>query len=413
MPLASPAAPPDSAALPASVQRSVLLLSMATFSSMATQRVCDAMLPELSREFGVSMAQAAQVVSFFAVVYGLSQLVYGPLGDRFGKYRIVVLATLGCSLGSVASALAGSLDALLAGRVLAALCAAAIIPMTMAWIGDTVPYAQRQETLARVGLGTTLGLVSGQLLGGLMADSLGWRWAFALLAGLFTAVGCLLLRDMRQQTFEPAQAAALGSTRFGAQTWAMLSNPWPAQVLLTACIEGAAGFGVLAIVASHLHHALGLSLSQAGAVAALFGLGGMLYMATAKGLIRRLGEAGLALAGGAGMAGSFALLGLATGWPLTALASLSAGFWFFMFHNTMQTQATQMAPAARGTAVSLFAAFLFLGQAIGVVAAASLSSWIGSGKVIVGGGLVILALGAWLARSLRARAAQALSARQV
>lgn len=412
MPLASPVTPPDSAALPASVLRSVLLLSMATFSSMATQRVCDAMLPELSREFDVSMAQAAQVVSFFAVVYGLSQLVYGPLGDRFGKYRIVMLTTLGCSLGSVASALAGSLDALLAGRVLAALCAAAIIPMTMAWIGDTVPYAQRQETLARVGLGTTLGLVSGQLLGGLMADTLGWRWAFALLAGLFTAVGFLLLRDLRQQTPVSAHAAA-GPTRFGAQTWAMLSNPWPAQVLLTACIEGAAGFGVLAIVASHLHHALGLSLSQAGAVAALFGLGGMLYMATAKALIRRLGEAGLALAGGAGMAGSFALLGLATWWPLTVLASLSAGFWFFMFHNTMQTQATQMAPAARGTAVSLFAAFLFLGQAIGVVAAASLSSWIGSGQVIVGGGLVIFALGAWLARSLRARAAQALSARQV
>lgn len=412
MPPAHPATQPVDAALPASVQRSVLLLSMATFSSMATQRVCDAMLPELSREFGVSMAQAAQVVSFFAVVYGLSQLIYGPLGDRFGKFRIVVLATLGCSLGSVASALAGSLDALLAGRVLAALCAAAIIPMTMAWIGDTVPYAQRQETLARVGLGTTMGLVSGQLLGGLMADTLGWRWAFALLAGLFTVVGVFLVRDMRQQMPRSA-AAATGPTGFAAQTWAMLSNRWPAQVLLTACIEGAAGFGVLAIVASHLHHALGLSLSHAGAVAALFGLGGMLYMATAKGLIRRLGESGLALAGGAGMAGSFALLGLATWWPLTVLASLSAGFWFFMFHNTMQTQATQMAPAARGTAVSLFAAFLFMGQAIGVVAAASLSSWIGSGNVIVGGGLVILALGAWLARGLRARAAQALLARQV
>ena len=114
MSLAPPAAAPALPALPASVQRSVLLLSMATFTSMSTQRVCDAMLPELSREFGVSMAAAAQVVSFFAIVYGLSQLIYGPLGDRFGKFRIVVLTTLGCSLGSLASALVGSLDALLA-----------------------------------------------------------------------------------------------------------------------------------------------------------------------------------------------------------------------------------------------------------------------------------------------------------
>lgn len=403
MSLAHTAAAPALPALPASVQRSVLLLSLATFTSMSTQRVCDAMLPELSREFGVNMAQAAQVVSFFAVVYGLSQLVYGPLGDRFGKFRIVVLATLGCSLGSLASALAGSLDALLAGRVLAALCAAAIIPMTMAWIGDTVPYAQRQETLARVGLGTTMGLVGGQLLGGLMADTLGWRWAFALLTVLFTAVGFLLLSDMRKQAPATRAETTGGPTGFAGQAWAMLSSRWPAQVLLTACIEGAAAFGVLAIVASHLHHERGLSLSHAGAVAALFGLGGMLYMASAKGLIRRLGEARLALAGGAGMAISFSVLGLASWWPLAAVGSLSAGFWFFMFHNTMQAQATQMAPAARGTAVSLFAAFLFLGQAIGVVTAASLSHWIGSGRVIACGGVVIFGLGLWLSRSLRAR----------
>ena len=52
---------------------------------------------------------------------------------------------------------AGSLNALVLARVITGLCAAAIIPLSMAWIGDAVPYEQRQETLAKVGLGTTLG----------------------------------------------------------------------------------------------------------------------------------------------------------------------------------------------------------------------------------------------------------------
>ena len=57
-----------SATLSASTRRSVLLLSFATFSSMAAQRLCDAMLPELAREFSVGLAQAAQVISVVAVV---------------------------------------------------------------------------------------------------------------------------------------------------------------------------------------------------------------------------------------------------------------------------------------------------------------------------------------------------------
>ena len=60
------------ASISAATRRSVLLLSFATFSSMTAQRLCDAMLPELSREFSASLAQAAQVVSMFAVVYGLA-----------------------------------------------------------------------------------------------------------------------------------------------------------------------------------------------------------------------------------------------------------------------------------------------------------------------------------------------------
>jgi predicted MFS family arabinose efflux permease len=76
-----------------------------------------------------------------------------------------------------------------------------------------------------------------------------------------------------------------------------------------------------------------------------------------------------------------------------------------MFHNTMQANATQMAPAARGTAVSLFAASLFLGQSIGVLLAAALVGRIGSTAVILLGGGVLMAVGGYFAAALRRRAA--------
>jgi predicted MFS family arabinose efflux permease len=396
-----------SATLPAATRRSIALLSLATFSSMAVQRICDAMLPELSRAFAVSLAQAAQVVSVFAVVYGLAQLVYGPLGDRFNKFGIVAFATLACCVGSVVAVFAASLDVLVLARVLVALGAAAIIPMSMAWVGDTIAYELRQETLARVGLGTTLGLVSGQLVGGLVTDALGWRWAFGLTAVLFAVVGTLLYADWRRQQAAPLAVvspdAPLPRPGFVAQALTIITGPWSRVVLAVSFVEGAAGFGVLAIWASHLHGSLGLSLAASGAIVALFGLGGMLYMTVARHLIRRLGERGLARVGGA-LAGAAAIvLGLTPWWQLALPASLLAGFGFFMLHNTLQTNATQMAPDARGTGVSLFAAALFLGQSVGVLLAASLAGRMGAGTVIAFSGAVLIVLGALFARALRGR----------
>jgi YNFM family putative membrane transporter len=373
---------------------------------MTTQRICDAMLPELSRIFDATIAQAAQVVSVFAIVYGLAQLFYGPLGDRYGKFRIVTFATLGCSVGSIVAAFADSLNFLIVARVMVAICAAAVIPLSLAWIGDAVAYEQRQETLAKVGLGTTLGIVGGQLIGGLFTDTLGWRWAFVLMTLLYGVVGALLYSDWRkQQLCKPivAHTATADRPGFAAEALMIMTGPWSRIVLLVACVEGAAGFGILAITASHLHQVLGLSLSMAGAIVALFGLGGMFYMAIARHLIRRLGEQGLSLIGGCVLGLSFIVLGLTPWWQLTPIVSLVAGFAFFMLHNTMQANATQMAPAARGTAVSLFASFLFLGQAIGVLLAANLIARIGSGTVIAGGGGVLMALGVFLSQMLRRR----------
>ncbi|MEK9953139.1 MAG: MFS transporter [Curvibacter sp.] len=397
-----------SPALSPSTRRSVLLLSFATVSSMAVQRLCDAMLPELAREFEVGLAEAAQVISVFAVVYGLCQLFYGPLGDRLGKFRIVIWATLGCSVGSVLAVFADSLDWLVFARMLVALGAAAIIPLSLAWIGDAVAYELRQETLARVGLGTTLGITGGQLLGGLFTDTLGWRWAFAFMTVLFGVVGLLLWRDGQRQHAEQAQAgpaAAPPAARppYLRQALQIITGRWSRIVLVVALIEGAAGFGVLAIWASHLHHELGLSLAVAGAVVALFGLGGMAYMAVARWLIPRLGEHGLARTGVALLGLSSLVIAFTPVWWPSVPASLLAGFGFFMFHNTMQTNATQMAPAARGTAVSLFASFLFMGQSVGVLLAAALVGVLGSTAVIALGSAVLVAIGLYFSLALRRR----------
>jgi len=223
---------------------------------------------------------------------------------------------------------------------------------------------------------------------------------------LFGVVGALLHADLRRQRrVAPPAGGMRAAARHGfvQQALRIVTGPWSRVILLLALVEGAAGFGVLALWASHLHRALGLPLSLAGAIVALFGLGGMLYMAMGRRLIRRFSQAQLVLLGGV-MAGASALVVAFTAHWLPAVpASLLAGFGFFMFHNTMQANATQMAPHARGTAVSLFSSSLFLGQSLGVVLAASLIGRIGTPAVIALGGAVVALVGVVFAWALERR----------
>ena len=103
----------------------------------------------------------------------------------------------------------------------------------------------------------------------------------------------------------------------------------------------------------------------------LYGVGGLLYSLQARRWLNLLGERGLALTGAALVALGLLLLAWATqvGWAVAGC--FFSGLGFYMLHNTLQTQATQMAPHARGSAVTLFACMLFLGQSCGVVLTAA------------------------------------------
>jgi MFS transporter, YNFM family, putative membrane transport protein len=156
------------------------------FCSMASARVCDSMLPVLARELGGTVSSASQVIASFTLAYGLSQLLYGPLGDRYGKLKVIFLACMASSVGAVACALSQNLTALTWVRFFTGATAAGVIPLAIAWIGDSIPYEKRQVVMARFMAGTVSGLILGQILGGLASDTVGWRGAFWIIAAMYS-----------------------------------------------------------------------------------------------------------------------------------------------------------------------------------------------------------------------------------
>jgi predicted MFS family arabinose efflux permease len=174
-------------------------------------------------------------------------------------------------------------------------------------------------------------------------------------------------------------------------------------VLVVTALEGALAFGALAFVPSRLIASFGFSMAGAGGVMVLYGVGGLLYSQLAGRWLALLGEKGLALGGGLLIGVGLLMLAVSTHPWLAMLACLLAGMGFYMLHNTLQTQATQMAPESRGTAVSLFACVLFLGQSLGVLVMAWFADHGSLAWAIAVVAFAILALGAWVSRSVQGR----------
>ena len=360
-------------------------------------RLTDPQLPRLAADFNVSLASASYVITCFSIAYGVSQLFFGPLGDRFGKYLVIAWATAFCALTALLCALAPTFPTLLIARLLAGATAAALIPLSMAWIGDVIAYDERQPVLARFLIGQILGVSAGVFTGGLAADYLSWRLPFFGISLGFLLISLTLFsldRKLPPRARITVKAEGAVLARMAGEFSQVLSRKWARIVLATVFLEGLFLYGAFAFIATHMHLLHGLALSRAGLLVMLFGFGGVLF-ATASGvLVRRLGETGLTLWGGVIAALSLLATGLAPHWSWAIPGCFFTGVGFYMLHNTLQINATQMAPERRGAAVSAFASCFFLGQSLGVGLAGMLADHSGTTAVLVLGaaGLLIISM---------------------
>ena len=390
--------------------RAVALLAVASFASAASLRCTDAVLPLLAGEFHTTSGAAASVITAFSVAYGLLQIIHGPLGDMLGKYRLIFITSMLSTLGTIACALAPTLEFLVVARFAAGATVGAIIPLAMAWLGDVVAYEKRQAVLARFLMGQMTGVAAGVSLGGYLGELFGWRALFYLLTALYAVVSLLLWNELRGNpvTRSDADAApssiADGFRRMGG----LLLRPWVRTILVIIFIEGALFYGSLSFVALHLHVDLGVGLGVSGTAVAVFAVGGLLYASVSKRLVTRLGERGLALTGGLTLCAGFLGLIWAPSLPWAVPCILGVGGGLYMLHNTLQVHATQMAPESRGAAVALFALFLFSGQSTGV--------WLGGRVIDIAGTTPLFLTSAiglpLLALDFRRRLAQRAAARR-
>lgn len=155
------------------------LLAQLAFGLIA-MTICLPSMQEWGALFGASQAQVQLTFSGFVVAYGVCQLIYGPLSDRYGRKGILVIGLGLLALGSLIAALAPNLTVLIAGRVLQGVGGAAGAVVGRAMVQDQFQGSQRTKVMAYVGMSMGLSPPFAAVIGGQMHVRFGWQSNFIL-----------------------------------------------------------------------------------------------------------------------------------------------------------------------------------------------------------------------------------------
>ena len=362
-------------------------------------------LNDLATALQVSAAVAGQLITAGAIAMGLGAPLLAVALVRFDRRWLLTAALLWFALGHALSALMPGYAALLPMRVLAVLGAAVFTPQAAAAINVMAPPAQRGRAITTVFLGWSLSSVLGMPLHSFIAETVGWRWAFGLVAVLSTAAAWGVWRTVPEGVKPPTLTLA---------SWGrVLTHPLLMGMVGVTLLSAAGQFTLFSYFAPYYRQVLGASAGQVSFLFFWFGAFGLLGNVLLSRWIDRLGAArcvhiaivlmalALAMWPLTGAAGSAALLGGVAGMA-AALVPWALGC--FSCNSAQQARLSQASAAYAPALLALNTSAIYGGQAIGAAGGGALLAHSGFGTLPWAGlawMLAALALSLWAARRLQ------------
>lgn len=367
----------------------VLLLSLLLGLQPVTTDLYLPALPVLTAGFGAPMHQAQLTLTALLLAFGVSQLVWGPLSDRFGRRPILLIGLGAYVLAAIGSTLAPSMTALIVWRTVQGAAMGAAVMCARAIVRDLYNPVQGARVMSKglSGLGVIAFLSAP--IGGLLTEALNWRFALLALA-VFGAVSLGMIAWRFEESLQRKNLAALQAATLLA-TWQSIARH---PTFLTFSALSAASYGglftFLAASSFVFMNVLSLSKTQYGALMALNSLGYIggtflcRYWLARLGVRRTLKLAGVMSLGGGTLMAVLSLAGVQNVWAIMGPQLL-----FVVGHGIHQpcgqSGAVGPFPHAAGAASALNGFLMML-------AAFAMGSWLGRH---MDGTVLPLTLGVW------------------
>ena len=175
----------------------IMLLGLAGFMVMADNWVVSPILPAISQNLNIDISRAGLLITAYMIPFGIFQIIFGPLADRYGKKQVITSAMIIFTVATGLCALGSSLTSLSIYRALTGVFAASVMPISLALIGDMFPVNERQGAIGTFMGISFLGQGLSMAIGGTIAYFLNWRGVFGAYAILALIPTLLLIKNYK------------------------------------------------------------------------------------------------------------------------------------------------------------------------------------------------------------------------
>ncbi len=353
----------------------VLILSLLLGIQPVTTDLYLPALPAISSAFAVSVGETQATLSSMLLAFGAAQLAWGPVSDRFGRRPVLLAGLAGYVLAALACALAPSMPALLAARVLQGVALGASVMCGRAIVRDLYDPATGARVLSQALTGLGVMACMSAPLGSLIVEWLGWRSALAANA-VFGTLALGLVWHRFEETLRHREPAALAPRRL-LRTWrGIATDPafWSYTLLASSTFGGL--YVMLASSSFVFMQVLGLSRPQYGLLLLVNSLSYIAGTVLCRRLLRRLSVAGtVALGGGVSLLGGAGVVVLGELGVSSAAVLMVPVCIYMVAHGLNQPcgQSGAVAPFPRAAgAASALSGFVMM------LAAFAAGGWLGS-----------------------------------
>jgi predicted MFS family arabinose efflux permease len=249
----------------------LLALWLMVFSASSQVIIVAPILPRIGEALGVPVSLQGLLITSYAVFVAISALISGPVSDRVGRRRILMFGTAALSAALFLHAFAFDFGSLLFFRALAGAAGGMLSGAAVAFVGDYFPYDRRGWANGWVMSGIAFGQIIGIPLGTILADTLGFRWAFLMFA-ITMGMASLFIWLVVPQPEVRRDTSQLSLIHIGRRYRSLLGR----RETLAACISYFLMFFSIGLFVTYLPTWLESHLGVSGThIASLFLVGGI------------------------------------------------------------------------------------------------------------------------------------------
>lgn len=336
----------------------IMILGIMAFFANGDNYAVSPLLGSIAGDLNLSISQASLSVMAYMLTFGLFTIVIGPLGDKYGKTKVINIAAFGTAIFSMLGAFAFNLPSLIFLRAMNGAFGAGIFPVTMALVGENSDNSNRQKSLGKVMGMMFLGGASATAVGGVLAYFGSWRLVYFIYGLAELIIAFVMIKAL------PKSEASKGKMQFISVYKEALKNKELLKTVGTIFLVGFSVFGSFTFTGQLVQGRTGYNILIVGLILTLFGVATVVGGRIAPKVRAKLKNRFLVVAGLLGAVSLF-IISISSNVALIGFGLIGFGLAFISLQSTLVLAAQDKLPKLRGTAMSLASFNMFVGGAVG------------------------------------------------